>query len=594
MNEKDYEKLRFWQERLAAAELACSEASARMEQRDRLYQGQREIAPVTETDVRRDGSRRQAAHVHNIVAENIESEVDNSIPQPRVTACRAQDADKARLIENMLRNELDRLPFEELNDFMERTVPIQGGGFWLVEWDNRIHTHSTVGDVTVSALHPLQVIPQDGVFTGVEDMDYIFLRLPQTRASLRQRYGVAPQDNGSSDGTEAEVLYQYIAFYRNAHGGIGRYSWAEDVVLEDLEDYQCRLQRQCSSCGAICRDEAECPVCGGTDFAKRPQMWEALYEAHTCASGKVIPGAQAITDADGTVRLHPTRIPCYQPDRYPLVLQKNVSSYGRLLGDSDVDKIADLQNTLNRMDMKILDRIIKAGTRITLPDRADFRVDAEDGEKWYIGSAADKAMIGVYDFKGDLEYELYWRNTVYQQARFVLGITDSYQGRTDNTAISGKAKEFAAAQSAGRLESKRIMKQAAYARLFELMFRFRLAYADEPRPVVSRDGSGKNRYSHFDRFEFLEQDDAGEWYWNDQFLFSCDPSATLASNRSAMWQETTAHLQAGAFGDPAQPETLVRYWSCMERLNYPGAAEVLAQLEQQPTVPNAPSGTERG
>ena len=170
---------------------------------------------------------------------------------------------------------------------------------------------------------------------------------------------------------------------------------------------------------------------------------------------------------------------------------------------------------------------------------------------------------------------------VYEEARQIIGITDSFQGRTDRTATSGKAKEFAAAQSAGRLESKRVMKDAAYAALFEAMFKFKLAYTDEPRPVVSNDIHGNAQYETFNRYDFLEQDAAGEWCWNDQFLFSCDTSAPLASNREAMWQETRMNLQTGAFGDPAQIQTLILFWTKMELLHYPGAGETRAYLEEE-------------
>ena len=63
------------------------------------------------------------------------------------------------------------------------------------------------------------------------------------------------------------------------------------------------------------------------------------------------------------------------------------------------------------------------------------------------------ALIGCYDFKGDLQYELLYLANVYEEARQILGITDSFQGRQDSTATSGKAKEFSAAQAAGRLEN---------------------------------------------------------------------------------------------------------------------------------------------
>ncbi len=82
------------------------------------------------------------------------------------------------------------------------------------------------------------------------------------------------------------------------------------------------------------------------------------------------------------------------------------------------------------------------------------------------------------------------------------------------------------------------MKDAAYAAIFELMFKFALAYSDEPRPVSYKDSKGETRYEEFNRYDFLEQGEDGFWHWNDQFLFSCDTSAPLASNREAMWQET--------------------------------------------------------
>ena len=61
---------------------------------------------------------------------------------------------------------------------------------------------------------------------------------------------------------------------------------------------------------------------------------------------------------------------------------------------------------------------------------------------------------------------------------------------------------------------------------------------------------GKAEYKEFNRYDFLEQDESGEWHWLDDFLFSCDTSAPLANNREAMWQETRMNLQTGAFGTP--------------------------------------------
>ena len=65
----------------------------------------------------------------------------------------------------------------------------------------------------------------------------------------------------------------------------------------------------------------------------------------------------------------------------------------------------------------------------------------------------------------------------------------------------------------------------------------------------------------------------------DDFLFSCDTATPLANNREAMWQETRANLQAGAFGDPSSLDTLIMFWQKMQLLHYPGAGETLRYLE---------------
>ncbi len=588
-------KLDYWRDWAGRNEAALGELPRKMDEREALYRGEtREIAPLTPRDRNRDGRLRTTVHLRNIIAENIESEVSSTIPQPKVTARRQSDEWRAKILEDMLRNELDRLPMETLNDMMERTVPIQGGAYWLVEWDNSRRTASAVGDVSIRMLHPKQVIPQDGVFTGVEDMDAVVLKLPQTRNGIKRMYGV-DVDEGESDpdartldadaDTAEDMVTQYVAYYRNERGGIGKFSWVNETVLEDMEDFEARRLRRCRSCGEIIADPEEktCPVCGAAQISEGEEETEDVFTPIKTGNGTEIPGAAASLDEMGLPVMQPTVLPYYKPDVFPLFLQKNVSVFGRLLGDSDVDKIADQQNTVNRMETKIIDRFVKAGTRITLPDRADFRVDPEDGEKWYIGNAADASMIGVYQFSGDLSQELAYLAQVYEEARQALGITDSFQGRKDTTAQSGVAKQFSAAQSAGRLESKRIMKEAAYAELFKRIVQLKVAYADEPRPIVATDDRGGARYEEFNRYDFYEQDENGEWRCileDDRFLYSCDTSTPLANNREQMWQDAVRMFTAGAFGPPQSTEALLLFWTKLELLRYPGAGDTKEYLEK--------------
>ena len=188
------DKLRLWQDRLSRNESAYESEASRMDEREALYAGVNQLRAIV-----RGERKTQTPHVRNICAELIEAQTDSNIPQPKVTARRKKDEMKAKLIEDMLRNELDRMPFEQLNDMMERTVPIQGGAAFLVEWDNTQRTHFTIGELAVSTLHPKQIVPQDGVYTGVEDMDYIILKIPQTKEYIRRKYGVSVADESERE-----------------------------------------------------------------------------------------------------------------------------------------------------------------------------------------------------------------------------------------------------------------------------------------------------------------------------------------------------------------------------------------------------------
>lgn len=596
-NKEKTEKLDFWQKRLAEDEKDYAAQVAQMDGREELYRGDRSLQSLTGRDGANSGGEKKTPHVRNVVAENIESQVSASIPQPKVTARRKQDEALAKRIEDMLRNELDRLPMEYINDIQERTVPIQGGSFYHVEWDNSQRTHTTVGEVTVAARHPKQVIPQAGVFSGVEDMDHITLKLPQTRQYIKRRYGVDLEEfreeepkirsaEGSSDFGEAkrDTVTQYLAYYRNDRGGIGLFSWANDTVLEDLEDYQARRLKRCKRCGEpqpVDTDQP-CPVCGGKSWESREEEYQELWEPVFRSDGEPIGGAIMRMDpVTGMPVMEPVRVPYYKPEVYPLVLQRNVSVFGELLGESDADKMRDQQRTINQMEKKIIDRMVKCGSRIILPANATIRMNPDDNELLFFAGTQDADMIRVVDFTGDITGPMGYMNQVYEESRQATGITDSFQGRTDTTAKSGVAKQFAAAQSAGRMESKRVLKDAAYADLFRLIFQFKLAYADEPRPVVSQGSKGETVYSAFNRWDFLERDEAGEWYWNDQFLFSTDTSAPLANNREKMWEETISLFSSGCFGDPTDLNTLVALWTKLELLHYPGAGDTRKYLEER-------------
>lgn len=609
------ETLAAWQQKLQRNMAAYDDALCRMRERDAIYNGTAEVdGPYGENGGL--GAGRQASFVYNAAYELIEGQVDSSIPMPRVSAATDACAPLAAQVEDMLRMKLDALPFEEFNDMDERNTYNQGGDFALVEWDNSVRRHTEVGDVRVSVVHPLQVIPQAGV-AELADMDYVFVRLFTTRQAIQARYGkevgrsALPEDTfdgiaAAVDVAAEERVILNIAYYKNTDGGIGRYVWANGTQLEDLHDYEARRLRRCDACGEVlAQDEEACPACGGKKASEQAEEYEELTVPACRSDGSEIPTETPVLDDDGRPMLYEvknpdgslqldetgravllpvlkkTRIPYYKPRCYPLLLRRNVSKYGSLLGSSDIDVIRPQQDAIKKLTAGMMEKLLKGGSYVTLP--AGVKVETSDRQLKIlrIENPAQKALIDVLNIQPNINFDMAALADQYEKARSALGITSSFQGKSDASATSGVAKQFAAAQTAGRLESKRRMKHAFYARLFEVMFRFMLAYTDGPVCFKARDERGNEVYTEFNRYDFLKQDEAGEWYWDDTFLFSVDATGGLAQNREGMWEEAEKKYTSGAMGDPGQDATRVLYWTLLEQLQFPLAKAVKRSIVEE-------------
>ena len=568
------QRLTMWQERLSSALQAAQPVLSQMDYREKLYAGTMEIE--SNTSKGRRGSAKEASHNYNFCSELIESMVDNTIPTPRVDAVFPEDAALARIIELMLTNEAKRLKTEEINDEQERTCYIQGGVWTSVEWDNTIRTHDTTGDVSIHALHPKQVLVQPGVHQ-VPKASWIICQYAVTKDSVKRRFGV---DVGGESEERPEVNYAFVdknttdrdenvtlnmAFYINKRGEVGVYGWVNDVQVIDNPDFLARRMEVCEKCDLEKSDEV-C-ACGSKKFKSVVRKEETLAEDVVRSDGVVIPAG--------------TKIRYYRPRTLPIVLRKNISSFGKLLGESDVDKIKPQILRAMMLETKVTEKMLKGGSVITLP--RDLQFDKGDSEMRIIRVSSSEQANGIkaITLQPNTSYDIAEVERCRQAAKNILGITDSYQGLPDKTAASGIAKQIAANQSAGRMESKRRMKSASWEDIYRLIFMFKLAFADEPRPYAARAFTGAQEYGQFNRYDFLKQDAAGEWFYEDRFLFSVDDSGAIANNRAAMWQENRANYQNGSFGPVNTPESRVLFWQLMDRHHYPDAAEVRRIAEEQ-------------
>ena len=289
-----------------------------------------------------------------------------------------------------------------------------------------------------------------------------------------------------------------------------------------------------------------------------------------------------------------TKIPCYNPGMYPIILRRNVRKADSFLGGSDVAVVMDQQDAIKKMGSKIDEKILKGGSFVTLPDGVNIETTDREFKVVRVKNANEKALIGVINVQPDVSKEMNALELNYQWAKSTLGITDAYQGKYDSSATSGTAKQFSANQAAGRLQSKREQKNIAFSRLYRAIFHYLLAYSDQPIPFSVKNPDGSTMYSHFNRWDFLKQDEAGEWYWNDEFIFTVDSSANTMTSRANLWEMLDLKYQAGAFGPLNDPQTPLRLWTMLEAAEFPYAAQVRALMAQYVEEQNAVSQMQSG
>lgn len=568
-----------WRGKLETARIAYSDTLKEIGKNQAVYEGTREVNGNPNTGI---SAKNVSINVRNIAYELVESQVDSSIPMPKVTAIHEGDEELARSIEKALVNKVKMLKLSIINDQMERVVPVQGGDFFLVEWDNSLGFHSNYGDVNVKEINPRQIIPQPGV-TSIEDMDYIFVQVASTKKAVKDKYGVDVEDaheeykdiRGAQkeSGLDTDVVTVNTVYYKN-DGKIGRFVWCDDYTLEDLDDYQARITRKCKECGYV-TEEKECPVCGSKKFEKTEDKIQEIRIPIMQENGiDPTTGNPLEIEADKVIQ-----IDYYKPNVFPLIVRKNVSKLNSLLGFSDVKVIEDQQDLIKKIGSKAAEKTLKGGSIVTLPRGVKLETTDKELKIARLDDPQQKALIDVLNMQVNIQQDMTMMSNAYEEARSTLGITDSFQGKYDPSAVSGTAKQYQINQAAGRLESKRVMKNDAFAKLYELMFKFWLAYADDPLPITGIGAKGEQQFDILDKRDFIKKDSAGEYYWNDEFMFETDPTSTMMANREAMWQQIDMKLQSGAFGNLGDPQTMRLYWSLMEKNHYPNAGDVLSQID---------------
>ena len=398
-----------------------------------------------------------------------------------------------------------------------------------------------------------------------------------------------------------------------------QYVWSADTELLDIEDYYARKIRICKHCGK--REElCICDNPQNSFYELHNEEFEELDRNIVLTDGSIIPAMsevfkdgqmvfetqkQQVLEADGSMafnedgsplmvdvqvpKMEKTKIPFYAPNILPIVIRKNTSEEDSLLGQSDCEFIRPQQQAINKVESRILMKLMRSSVTPVMPEDALLSVNNSIfGQVIKIRPGQSANQFGIVDTEPNIQQDIAEAERLYEHAKRILGISSSFQGQADNTAASGRAKQLQIQQSAGRLDSKRQMKNAAYAEIDQIIFQYYLAYADEPRPAAYRDAQGNLQNYIFNRYDFIERDEAGEYYYNDQYMFRTDATIDVEKSRELLWQENRQNFQSGAYGDPAMPQTQLIFWQNMERAHYPWANDnverIKAEIQRQQEI----------
>lgn len=527
-------------------------------------------------------STRKGRSLRKMVYELIESKIDNSIPMPKIRPRYKTDLPLVSVTENYLKFEVDGIFTKYLNDRSERATYVDGTSWYKVWWDSLDNTHERSGNVKIDLCRVDQIVPQPGV-SDYRQLEYIFERKEISLTRIWDLYHrrIIPTEANTN------VIEVISCYYLNKDRVVGLFMYAPHSrqVICNEEDWQIRKLRTCTVCGTVNPTGDTCRNCGSKTFKYENATEEILendieeiYNPYEV--GETDDESEKDHYKSRVFLTAGTKIPFYKITQLPFIPRPAISSLDNIYGTSEVKVTLESQDAINKLLTKALEKTMKSGTILTKPEKLKIG-DSDDTIKVLsVRTTEEAAMVQSRPVVADTSQDLVMAATLYESGKASSGVTESFQGAKDSSATSGKAKQYAAVMTAGRIESLRVMKSAAFAGLYELVFKYLLAFSDEPRKFVRVLPNGSQKEEVWNKYMFLDKDKYGNIYYRDDLRFDSDPASTLSQNRAQMWQETQDKFVQGAFGNPADPRVLELFWNIMDSLQYPLAKVVLAGIKE--------------
>ena len=532
--------------------------------------------------------------VRKLCFELVEGKINSTIPPVKMSPRYHADLFPVNATESLIRHEMDKLLSEEVNDEAEHSTCIDGLSWFKVDWNPFDNTHERSGNPIVKSCPVDTIFPQPGV-KDYRKLEYLF---EESDITVSQCYDLFNRNVRSPN--ENDIIPIVTVYFLNEDRYLGRFIWCEQtstVIANDLE-WGIRKRRECMKCHTVLPIEDECPVCGSKDIKYVSVKAEILQEDLQAITNPYRSGQsdnpeddQNIADPTNVIPAG-TEIPYYLIRQIPFVPYRRINVPKSIYGISEVELVLEDQDLINKFLNKA-EAKSKASTAV-ITKLKDTRISPENDELKYVEveTPQEGQSIQVKQIMADIQQEVTQAQMLYDIAKSTVGITDTDQGKNDPSARSGKAKQLQMAASAQRGNSPTTQRNLAYSGVYELIFKFMLAYSDEPRTFVTLLPDGTKKEQYWSKYMFLSQDENGEYYYRDDFAWSVDTAMDITQDRASMWQLIDNDYINGLMGNEIDPaRALKMYWQMKEQYGYPTAKYALAFLEE--SVKHLPTDVEQ-
>ena len=411
-------KLSEWKKKLTEALTEHESFRSDCATNDALYQGTKAVAPQDSNTYMSDrygdeGQTKDARQVVNIVFQLIESQIDPNTPLPAVEPQEEEDSDKKDMIEGKLSYMASDLSMRRMNSENERIAKKNSLAVFKVGYDpDYSKSHKSKGRIVTTNPHPMNVIPQPGVFR-VKDMDYIFHLENRTIDQVCRMYGEEWRDKLTDESLEFQFLDSFSTSTDSISDKKGRVSVVE--------------------CWYKDKDSDVCLMTWVNDVVIRD---EAKFFYRRGEDGKPIM-VESIDTEQGAVEVE-SRV----PDGFPFVIWYNIPREKKYAGIADPAIIFDQQEGIKKVLSIEEEKQVKGTTKIFVRKGSMAAGKITDATLQIIETEDPMTDVVTKDLKTpdnslkDL-YMIYL-----QAAKDALGITEASQGRTDGgNNMSGRALE---------------------------------------------------------------------------------------------------------------------------------------------------------